>query len=255
MKRLGLLGSAAMVLAVISVPAQAQFKSALDTSERTARESATSQQRVDSLDDQTAALLNDYRANLKQLEAARRYNASLNRNIEAQQRELTRLQEDINNVEGLQRAMQPLMEDMANTFGQLIGADLPFRVAERSARAARISSILDNPSMSAAQKYRLIVEAYQIENEFGRTINAYEGVIGEGEGQLTGEFLQVGRVGLFFKTPDDSVLRAWDSDAGDYVDLPRSYLQDIKFGLRMAKEQTAPDIFFIPVKPAAPAAQ
>ena len=51
-----------------------------------------------------------------------------------------------------------------------------------------------------------------------------------------------------FKTPDDSVLRIYDKDAGDFVALDRSYLQDVKFGLRMAKEQTAPDILFVPVK-------
>ncbi len=251
MKKAAILGSAAVMLAAIGAPAQAQFSSALDTSEQTAKDTAASQQRIDQLDDQTAALLNDYRANLKQLEAARRYNASLNRNIEAQNREISRLREDIENVEGLQRATQPLMEDMIARFGDVVGADLPFLVEERAARAARLQGVLDNPSMSAAQKYRLIVEAYQIENEYGRTINAYAGTIGEGENALTGEFLQVGRIALIFKTPDDSVLRIYDTAQGDFVNLDRSYLPDVKFGLRMAKEQTAPDVFFVPVKPAA----
>ena len=249
MTKKAILGSAAVMLAVLSAPAQAQFRSAIQESETTARETATSQQRIDQLDDQTAALLNDYRANLKQLEAARRYNASLNRNIERQESEITRLREDIENVEGLQRAMQPLMEDMVERFSQIVEADLPFNEDERSARAARLSGVLDNPGMSAAQRYRLIVEAYQIENEYGRTIGSYEGTIGEGEGALTGEFLRIGRIALIFKTPDDSVLRIWDKAVGDFVDLDRSYLQDVKFGLRMAKEQTAPDIFFVPVKP------
>ncbi len=253
MKKVAILGSAAAMLAVMGAPAGAQFKPALDTSEETANDTARSQQRIDQLDDQTAVLLNDYRANLKQLEAARRYNASLNRNIEAQDREITRLREDIDNVEGLQRATQPLMEEMVNRFSQVVSADMPFLIEERSARAARLSTVLDNPSMSAAQRYRLIVEAYQIENEYGRTIGAYEGTIGEGESALTGEFLRVGRIALIFKTPDDSVLRIYDTSQGDWANLDRSYLPDVKFGLRMAKEQTAPDVFFVPVKP--PAAQ
>lgn len=251
MKRAAILGSAAAMLAVLGAPAQAQFKSALDTSSRTATDTAQSQARIDQLDDQRASILNDYRANLKQLESIRRYNDSLNRNIASQEREMTRLREDIDNVEGLQRAMQPLMEDMINRFSEVVDADLPFLLEDRSARAARLSQVLDDSQLSAAQKYRLIIEAYQIENEFGRTIGAYEGTIGDGENQLTGEFLRVGRIALIFKTPDDSVLRIYDKDAGDFVNLNRSYLQDVKFGLRMAKEQTAPDIFFVPVKPAA----
>ena len=249
MTKKAILGSAAVMLAVLSAPAHAQFRSAIQESEATSRETASSQQRIDQLDDQTAALLNDYRANLKQLEAARRYNASLNRNIERQESEIGRLREDIENVEGLQRAMQPLMEDMVERFGQIVGADLPFNADDRTARAVRLNGVLDNPGMSAAQRYRLIVEAYQIENEYGRTIGSYEGTIGEGEGALTGEFLRIGRIALIFKTPDDSVLRIWDATVGDFVDLDRSYLQDVKFGLRMAKEQTAPDIFFVPVRP------
>lgn len=249
MKRVAILGSAVVMLAGLGASAQAQFNDALGTSERTARDTATSQQRIDQLDDQTAVLLNDYRANLKQLEAARRYNASLNRNIDAQNREIARLREDIDNVEGLQRAMQPLMEDMVSRFGEIVNADIPFRVADRSARAGRLATVLDNPSMSAAQRYRLIVEAYQIEDEFGRTIGYYDGEIGSGEDTLSGEFLQIGRIALIFKTPDDSVLRIWDKDQNDWVNLERSYLQDVKFALRMAKEQTAPDIFFAPVKP------
>ncbi|MHA7872050.1 MAG: DUF3450 domain-containing protein, partial [Hyphococcus sp.] len=177
------------------------------------------------------------------------YNASLNRNIEAQEREITRLREDIDNVEGLQRAMQPLMEDMVERFGQIVAADLPFLSTERSSRAERLASVLDNPSMSAAQRYRLIVEGYQIEDEYGRTIGFYDGEIDSGGQTLSGEFLRIGRIALIFKTPDDSVLRIWDKDAGDWADLDRSYLQDVKFALRMAKEQTAPDIFFAPVKP------
>lgn len=253
MKRAAILGSAAAMLAVMSAPAQAQFQSALDTSRDTARDTAASQQRIDQLDDQTASLLNDYRANLKQLEAARRYNASLQRNIEAQNREIARLQEDIENIEGLQRSVRPLMEDMVAGYGRVVAADLPFLVEERSNRQTRLEGLLDDTNTSAAQKYRLIVEAYQIENEYGRTIGAYEGTIGSGPDALTGEFLRVGRIALIFKTPDDSVLRVFDKTANDFVNLDRGYLQDVKFGLRMAKEQTAPDVFMIPVKP--PAAQ
>ncbi|MCK5749788.1 MAG: DUF3450 domain-containing protein [Oricola sp.] len=243
------MGSAAAVLAVLCAPAQAQFRSALQESDATARETATAQQQIDQLDDQTASLLNDYRANLKQLEAARRYNASLTRNIQAQERQIERLREDIDNVEGLQRAMQPLMEDMVSRFGQLVDADLPFLEAERSERAARLSGVLENPEMSAAQRYRLIVEAYQIEGEYGRTIGSYEGTVNYNGEDLTGEFLRIGRVSLMFKTPDDSTLLIYDPAAGGWTDLNRSYLQDVKYAIRMAKEQTAPDIFFAPVKP------
>lgn len=251
MKRVTILGSAVAIAIATGMPAQAQFRSALDTSQTTAKDTKASQQRIDQLDDQTARLVNDYRANLKQLEAANRYNASLNRNVAGQLRQIERLQADIENISGLQRAMQPLMEDMLDSLARIVEADLPFDIDDRQARISRLSGAMNNPSLSAAQRYRLIVEAYQIENEFGRTIGNYKGSV-DADGELiTGEMLRVGRIALVFKTEDDSVLKIYDKDVNGWVDLNRSYLPDVKLGLRMAKEQTAPTLLSVPVKPAA----
>jgi len=247
-KRALVLGSAAAMLVALSAPAFAQFSSALNESEATAKEAKASQQRVEQLDDQTTALVNDYRANLKQLEAATRYNQSLNRNIVAQQRQLDRLKLDIENVSGLQRAMQPLMEDMLGALGEVVDADIPFNLDERQARVARLNNVMGDPNISAAQRYRLIIEAYQIENEYGRTIGAYEGSIDDGGALRTGEFLRVGRIALMFKTADDSTLKIWDKDQKGWVNLNKSYLPDVRLGLRMAKEQTAPGLLPVPVK-------
>jgi hypothetical protein len=247
-KRALVLGSAAAMLVALSAPAFAQFSSALNESEATAKEAKASQQRVDQLDEQTNSLINDYRANLKQLEAATRYNQSLNRNIVAQQRQLERLKLDIDNVSGLQRAMQPLMEDMLGALGEIVNADIPFNLDERQARVARLNAVMGDPNVSAAQRYRLIIEAYQIENEYGRTIGAYEGSIDDGGTLRTGEFLRVGRIALMFKTADDSTLKIWDKDQKAWVNLNKSYLPDVRLGLRMAKEQTAPGLLPVPVK-------
>lgn len=242
------LGSATAMAIALGSPAFAQFSSALNESEATAKEAKASQQRVEQLDDQTTAMVNDYRANLKQLEAATRYNASLNRNIQAQQRQVERLRLDIDNVSGLQRAMQPLMEDMLASLGDMVEADLPFDIDDRRARVDRLAKVMGNPEMSAAQRYRLIIEAYQIENEFGRTIGYYDGSIDDGGTLRTGEFLRVGRVALMFKTADDSVLKIWDKDQKGWANLDKSYLPDVRLGLRMAKEQTAPGLLPVPVK-------
>ncbi|MEZ5920687.1 MAG: DUF3450 domain-containing protein [Parvularculaceae bacterium] len=247
MKRALFLGSTAAMLVALSAPAFAQFKSALSESETTAKEAKASQQRVDQLDDQTATLVNDYRANLKQLDAAKRYNASLNRNIAAQQRQIEKLKTDIDNVAGLQRGMQPLMEDMLATLGEIVDADLPFNLDERHERIDRLNKVMGDPTVSPAQRYRLIVEAYQIENEYGRTIGAYTGSIVDGDAPRSGEFLRVGRIALMFKTADDSVLKIWDAGKKGWVDLNKSYLPDVRLGLRMAKEQTAPGLLPVPV--------
>ena len=68
------------------------------------------------------------------------------------------------------------------------------------------------------------------------------------EGALAVEFLRIGRTALVYKNADDSILRIYDRDTGDFVDLDKSFLEDVRFGLRVAKEQTAPDLLTLPVK-------
>jgi uncharacterized phage infection (PIP) family protein YhgE len=245
-KAQGLVSAMAIMIAA-GTPANAQFSNALNESEATAKEAQASQQRVEQLDDQTTQMINQYRANLKQLEAATRYNASLNRNLANQQRQVERLRRDIDNVSGLQRGMQPLMEDMLATLGELVSADLPFNMQERQDRIARLNGMMSDTGVSAAQRYRLIVEAYQIENEYGRTIGWYEGSIDDGGELRTGEVVRVGRIAMMFKTGDDSILKIYDKKAGGWVNLDKSYLPDVRQALRMAKEQTAPALLAVPV--------
>ncbi len=220
----------------------------LQTSRAALQDTEQSQGRIDQLDSRTQTLLSEYRANMKQLEQLTRYNASQQRQVAAQRREVESLMRDIDNIASLQRAVQPLMEDMLDALEQLVEADIPFLLDERRARIVRLREIMDDPSRSPAQRYRLIVEAYQIENEYGRTIEAYRGNI-EVDGRLfeNVDFLRIGRVALVFRTDDDAVLKRFDAQAGSWVDLDQSFLSFIRTGSRIAREQIPPELMFIPV--------
>jgi len=226
-----------------------QVDPVLDTSRAMVQVTQQSQERIDDLDAETQSILSDYRANLKQLEQLNRYNASQQRQVDAQRREIESLQNDINNIASLQRAIQPLMEDMVAALDQLVEADLPFLAEERRARVERLIALMDDPSRSPAQRYRLVVEAYQIENEYGRTIEAYRGDIEANGRQFENvEFLRIGRTSLTFRTDDDQTLMRFDPDTRQWVDLDLSFLPDIKMASRIAREQIPPDLMFIPVR-------
>lgn len=225
-----------------------QVEPVLDTSRSVVQDTSQSQGRIDQLDSRTQTLLSDYRANLKQLEQLNRYNASQQRQVDAQRREIESLNRDINNIASLQRAVQPLMEDMVEALAELIEADVPLLLEERRQRVERLRGLMDDPSRSPAQRYRLVVEAYQIENEYGRTIEAYRDNI-EVDGRLyeNVDFLRIGRLALIFRTDDDQVLKRFDADSRRWVDMDKSLLADVKMASRIAREQIPPDLMFIPV--------
>lgn len=247
MRKLAFLGSAALMTLAMTSPASAQFRAALDESRAAVDEGAASQQRVEELDDQAAELLGDFRAAQKQRDLLRRFNASRQREVENQLLEIQGLQQDVENIEGLQRATQPLLDDMMEDLAAFVEADMPFLEEERAARIARLRNVMADSTQTAASRYNLIMEAFQIENEYGRTLDSYEGVVDNNGEELKVEYLRIGRLALIYKTADDSVLRIYDRSVGDFVDLDRGFLDDVVTGMRIAKEQLPPDLMIIPV--------
>jgi uncharacterized protein DUF3450 len=247
MKKVAFLGTAAALLIAGISPAAAQFQAALDVSSSTTSEAKASQQRVDTLDEEADRLVQEYRVNLKQLELVKKFNESRSKEVERQLADIERLKADLENVEGLQMAMIPLMEEMLAKLELFVAADSPFLSQERDERVARLKRTMGDSEISPAQKYRLIVEAYQIENEYGTTLETYSDTVEAPEGEILVEFLRIGRSALIYKTDDNSVLRIYDRKAGEFVDLPKSFLEDVRYGIRMAKQQTPPDFLPIPV--------
>ncbi len=241
-----------LMLALIPLAGVAQAQQdvdpALEASQQAAENTAEAQERINEIDSRIQQLLGDYRANLRQLEQLDRYNASQERQVAAQRREIESLTQDINNIASLQRAVQPLMQDMVDSLEQMVEADLPFLLGERRSRVTRLQNLMEDPSSSPAQRYRMIIEAYQIESEYGRTIGSYRADVETADRVFENvDVLRVGRFALIFKTDDDEVLKRFDPEPRRWVDLDRSYLEPVKTAMRVAREQIPPELLYVPV--------
>jgi hypothetical protein len=91
------------------------------------------------------------------------------------------------------------------------------------------------------------MEAYQIENAYGRSIEAYTGDLELDGTKRTVDFLQVGRVALLYQTSDRSETGFWDRDANTWQQLDDSYRTPVANAIKVARKQTAPDLLQIPV--------
>ena len=129
----------------------------------------TSQATIDKLADQTTTLLQQYRAESEQVDSLKVYNDQIQKLVTSQSAELTKMQKEIDGVTEIERQIMPLMQRMVDMIAQVVDADVPFLLDERRKRVANLRTLLNRSDVTVAEKYRLIIEAYTIENNFGHT--------------------------------------------------------------------------------------
>ena len=210
-------------------------------------EAVEAQGKIDELSDETDRLLAEYRSTLKQIESLRVYNRQSEDLIQAQEEEMASLQAQIDEVEVVGRGVTPLMFKMIEALDQFVHLDTPFLMGEREKRVAELRALMDRSDVTDAEKFRRILEAYQIENEFGRTIEAYRGTLDQDGRQLTVDFLRVGRIALVYQTLDRRQNGVWDQTSGTWKPLDPSYASAIQQGLKVARKQAAPDMIRLPL--------
>ena len=240
---------AAMLLSTVSWAQSDQEKLGQMVDERTAanNEAAEVQKEIDSLSDETGDLLEQYRTALKQIDAITVYNSQMRSLIASQEAEMTSLGDQVDRVEIVGRSVTPLMLRMIASLEQFVQLDVPFLLDERTKRIKELNKTMARADVSTAEKFRQIMEAYQIENEFGRTIEAYRGTLTVGSKDITVDFLRFGRIALVYQSLDESQTGVWNKDTKSWDDLDSDYRTAIRQGLRIARKQAAPDLIRLPL--------
>lgn len=246
--KLLLLGATLSVVFSTSVFAQATVDQVMDAGEARTDANAADQRRVEQIADQTADLLNDYNTVAKVVDGLVTYNALLQRQIDNQEEEMAALNESIKNVALIERQIIPMMTRMLDSLEVFIQLDTPFLLEERTERLERLRGMMERSDVSAAEKFRRVIEAYQIENDYGRTIEAYKHTVNVDGNEVEADFLRIGRVTLAYQTVGGGTTGAWDKEAGQFVKLDDAeFKNQVAHGLKVARKQVAPDLLVVPV--------
>jgi hypothetical protein len=231
-----------------SIFAQATVDQVISEGVKRADAGAAEQKRVEQIADQTDKLLNEYNTLAKVVDGLVTYNSLLQRQVDNQQIEKDALAESIDNVSLIERQIVPLMERMLDSLEQFVQLDTPFLLTERTDRLARLREMMERSDVSSAEKFRRVIEAYQIENDYGRTIEAYKGTVPINGNPQEVDFLRIGRVALAYQSVGGSHTGAWDVKSGQWQELdPAEYKNQVAEGIRIARKQVAPDLLIIPV--------
>ena len=235
---------AALMLAGV-VHAQT-LASTLQAEENINDKSAQSQTRVSSLARQTQDLLTEYRSVVREIESLKIYNDNLERIVVDQRNEVQSINRQLEGLEATNRGVVPLMLEMIDTLDSIVEADVPFRIEERRERVQRLRDMMDEAEVTASEKYRRVMEAYQGELEFGRTTEAYSAKLPGTE--QTVDFLRVGRTLLVYQTSDNAVTGWFNPRTREFEELDDDRFRlEVKNGLAIARNEKAPDLVMLPV--------
>jgi len=210
--------------------------------------SKDSQTIVSNLSDETQDLLGQYRLVLQQIDRLIAYNDYVERLIVDQEAQITDIRKQLDQFALIERGIVPLMLDSIDILDKFIDLDVPFLLEERKARVARLRTIMDLSDVTVSEKYRQIMDAYQIETTYGRDIEAYTGLLEiDGESRQV-DFLRIGRTSLTYQTPDQEETGFWNKQTGQWEKLPNKYQNYVTQGLRVARKQVTPNILELPIE-------
>ena len=215
--------------------------------ERMNQQAKTSQAKIDALTEETRRLLNEYKTVLKQIEGLRVYNRQLDKQIASQKQEMQQLSKSIDEVTVIERQITPLMLRMIESLDQFVNLDLPFLLNERYDRIERLHEMMDRADVAVSEKFSQVLRAFQIENEYGRTMESYADTIDIGGVDRKVDVLKVGRVSLVYQTPDGEETGMWNKSSKAWEPLDDEYTTPVRNGIRMARKQLSVDMLTLPI--------
>jgi len=243
---LALLVSAGAV-ALVAAPAGAQtLDSAVAAQGEADKAAATSQKRINEIRDRLQDASSRFAAAQADADSLEKYNAQLEKQVTAQREEMASIEKQLLDIETTNREVQPLMQRMVDALERFIALDVPFLLDERTQRVKSLQEMMTRADVTISEKYRRIMEAYQIELENGRTLDTYDGVLTKDGVERTVSFVRLGRISLMYQSLDGAETGYWDAASKQWV-VDNSYADAVAEARRVAKKDGAPDLLTIPV--------
>lgn len=219
----------------------------LNEAQKLHADGARSQQKIDQAREQTDQLLQEYRQlseELQQLEINYQQMTEIHRQ---QQDSVGSLEQQLAQVSQTENDIVPMLFAMIDWLEQSVIDDLPFYEQERQERIERLKRTIVAPDLTLTERYRQVMEAYQIESEYGYTLDTHASDIKFNGEQRRVNILRTGRVGLFFESLDGHYGGRWDVPQQKWLAVDGDSLQNIKLGILIARKQRPQALLTLPL--------
>ena len=208
-----------------------------------------SQERINTIVEGTRSLEDQYRAINKEIDGLKVYNRLMRAQVEGQAATLEDISLSMDQVDVINRQIFTLMERMIDGLKQSVGLDIPFLMDERNKRIGDLEAIMERSDVTVAEKFRKVMEAYQIENDYGTSSEYYTESLTIDGATRSFNMLRIGRIGLYFQSDDTKITGRWNNEERGW-EIDNSARNEVRKGLRMARQLIAPELIIVPVSAA-----
>ena len=224
-----------------------KLKDSVEISTSSLEKASSNQREINKIDQETRDLEFEYIDTFKEYENLKLYNDQLQKIINSQLEEINSILDQIADLDNTNINIIPLMLKMTDSLEKFIELDIPFLLDERLERVSSIKEVMDRGDISTSEKFRKVAEAYQIENEYGRTIEAYRSSVNFENKDFNADFLRVGRVALMFVTTNGDTAGYWNTASNSWVKSSGAIKRSTEEGLKIAIKQSPPTLINIPI--------
>ena len=223
------------------------LQEAINIEASSSNDASNRQEFIDNVDAEIITLTGDIQFLSQQLDLTNIYNRQLQELIDSQNAEIISINSQMIELDKTNKGILPTLEEMVNTLESIIENDTPFLLTERKLRVDELKNILKQSNISTSEKFRRVFEAYQIENEYGRTIESYRDEIFFDSNTYNVEIFRLGRVGLYARTSDGRHTAIYSKKDGMWIGK-KGIDSELVIALKIARKELPPSLLKLPIE-------
>lgn len=209
--------------------------------------SVKSQERIDSIYEQTQDLLIEYRQVVDETENLKVYNDHVARLVADQQEAINSLQRQIDNIDGVKKGVVPLMYKMIDSLEKFVDLDVPVRKQDRLERVQRLRDLMGLSNVTVSEQFRQVLDAYAIELDYGNRIQAYQDELEYNGTTIAVDIFAMGRAALLALSLDQKNAWVWNNEGRSWEELGDEYLGSTIKAVKMARKIEPVNLVKMPI--------
>ncbi len=171
----------------------------------------------------------------------------LTASIEDEERKIKELEKSIEESKKIKNNLEEYLYSATFSLEKRIKSDLPFYREERLARLEKLRKKILDPSIPLPSKYKEFMEILKKEVGYGYSVEVYRDTVEVNGKRYFAEILRLGRIALYFRTPDREKIGWFVPSKGVWEELPRKYKRALDLAYDMAEKRRSTEFIKLPI--------